>query len=161
MPSLNFPFPYFVTNFAMGWQLVAYMSNEYSTFRAERAAEIYHAFRRVLDSAPPNTPIYTIASAVSASPSSRYWVSPERAAKVISILLRDADDHTTFDRAKVKPHKLKMFLSIMDACKGDYSMHNIAITVHSPAPQFFLPPHTIVQEYYRELKRRKACRRKS
>lgn len=133
--------------------------NSYSEFRAERCREIYKSFRAVLGELPAGTPIYSIASIVSMMPSSRYWVSAERAAKVISIIVRGVDDHTTFDKSRVKPHKLKMFQSIIDACNGDYSMHNICCVVHSPAPHFFLPPHTIVQEYYRELKRLKACRK--
>lgn len=131
----------------------------YSEFRAERATEIYRAFRQVLANSPANTPIYSIAQKVSVMPSSRYWVSPERASKVISIIMREVDDHTTFDRRKVKPHKLRMFESIIEACDGDYSMHRICCVVHSPAPHFFLPPHTIVQEYYRELKRIKSLKK--
>jgi hypothetical protein len=147
----------------MGWRLSPMTQKNYAEFRAQRASEIYRTFRSVLNSVPAGTSIYHIASLVSEAPSSRYWVSPERAAKVISIILRDADDHTTFDRSKVKPHKLRMFHSIIEACKGDYSMHNICCVVHSPAPQFFLPAHTIVQEYYREFKRlkqAKLCQRK-
>ena len=131
----------------------------YSEFRAERAREIYKSFRAVLAELPAGTPIYSIASIVSQMPASRYWVSAERAAKVISIILRGVDDHTTFDKSRVKIHKLRMFQSIIDACAGDYSMHNICCVVHSPAPHFFLPPHTIVQEYYRELKRIRLCRK--
>lgn len=133
---------------------------KYSEFRAERAKEIYKTFRSVLNVSPIGTSVYRIASIVSESPASRYWVSPERAAKVISIILREVDDKTTFDRSKVKPHKLKMFQSIIKACKGDFSMHQICCVVNSPAPAFFLPPHTIVQEYYRELNRLKLCRKK-
>lgn len=124
-------------------------------FTAQKKTEIYNAFRDVLESVPPYTPIFDIAKKAIELPCSRYWISPEQAWKTISAILRGK-----LTLISLTPHRRKMILSIMQRCNDDYTLPNVESVVLSSAPKYYITAGTALILYYQHLNSLKRCNRK-
>ena len=115
-------------------------------FSQQKQIEIYQAFRKVLESAKPYTPVFFIAKKAVRLPCSRFWISPEQAAKTISAIRRNIIRLDSFAK-----HRQKMFSAIIDACNNDFSLENIQRVILSPAPHFFITPCSALVLFYKHL----------
>lgn len=87
---------------------------------------------------------------VSESPSSRFWVSEERAAIVMSRLFKGKSI------SHMRPNKKEMFLEIfrrVSDLRQSYPEKSLfeltSIVVNSPAPKFYLTPRSVGEFIYR------------
>lgn len=117
-------------------------------YKRQRDTELLKAFYACLG--PGITTKQAIRLAVE-MPCSRFWVTPETAAKEISSLRRGR----WYQTQKPKAMRMKRAHDIMVRCNGDYSIANVTDVVYSTAPQFYLSAHTAEKYIYRILRIRK------
>lgn len=117
-------------------------------YKQQRDAELLKAFYACLG--PGITTKQAVRLAV-AMPCSRFWVTPETAAKEISSLRRGR----WYQMQKPKRMRMQRAYDIMVRCNGDYSIANVTEVVYSAAPQFYLSAHTAEKYIYRTLRNRK------
>lgn len=117
-------------------------------YKHQRDTELLKAFYACLG--PGITTKQAVRLAVE-MPCSRFWVTPETAAKEISSLRRG---HWYNMRAP-KRMRMQRAYDIMVRCGGDYSIANVTEVVYSTAPQFYLSPYTAEKYIYRILRNRK------
>ena len=124
-------------------------------FAKQKQIEVYQAFRTILESAKPYTPVFFIAKKAVRLPCSRFWISPEQAAKTISALRRKTISINSFAK-----HRQKMINAIISACHNDFSLENIQRVVLSPAPHFYITPGSALVLFYKHLNSCKTCKTK-
>ena len=121
------------------------------SFTHERNADIMRVFRQKLVEAP-FIRMDDICRAIAESPSSRFWVSAERAAVVIAAMEagREVPCLTKMKR--------EMFLEIFRRYKkmrplrpGEPLLDVVAHIVNQPAPKFYFTPRTI-REFVRRIR---------
>lgn len=117
-------------------------------YKQQRDAELLKAFYACLG--PGITTKQAVRLAV-IMPCSRFWVTPETAAKEISSLRRGH----WYQMQQPKMMRMKRAYDIMVRCNGDYSIANVTEVVYSTAPQFYLSAHTAEKYIYRTLRNRK------
>lgn len=117
-------------------------------YKHQRDAELLKAFYACLG--PGITTKQAVRIAVT-MPCSRFWVTPETAAKEISSLRRGH----WYQTQKPKRMRMQRAYDIMLRCNGDYSIAKVTEVVYSTAPQFYLSPHTAEKYIYRTLRNRK------
>lgn len=117
-------------------------------YKHQRDNELLKAFYACLG--PGITTKQAVRLAV-AMPCSRFWVTPETAAKEISSLRRGH----WYQMQKPKVMRMKRAYDIMVRCGGDYSIAKVTEVVYSTAPQFYLSAHTAEKYIYRTLRNRK------
>ena len=118
-------------------------------FTRERNADIMRVFRKLIaDIKVISMP--AICRQIADSPASRFWVSPERAAIVISSMLSGRDI------SGMTPTKREMFeeifrrYQILSKRNPEKTIIELAsFIVHQPAPKFYLTPRTIEEFIYR------------
>ena len=117
-------------------------------YKHQRDTELLKAFYACLG--PGVTTKEAVRMAVM-MPCSRFWVTPETAAKEISSLRRGH----WYQTQKPKRMRMQRAYDIMVRCSGDYSIANVTEVVYSSAPQFYLSAHTAEKYIYRTLRNRK------
>lgn len=117
-------------------------------YKHQRDTELLKAFYACLG--PGVTTKEAVRMAVM-MPCSRFWVTPETAAKEISSLRRGH----WYQTQKPKRMRMQRAYDIMVRCNGDYSIANVTEVVYSAAPQFYLSAHTAEKYIYRTLRNRK------
>ena len=111
-----------------------------SQFASARNQEMQRAFRSIAAS-PEALSSEEMFSRLVNSPSSRFWVSEERAAEIIGRMFRG-------DTLKgMKPHRREMFQTLFRIAADYIRLHPGASftdaafhAVHTPAPKFFITP---------------------
>ena len=98
-------------------------------YKHQRDTELLKAFYACLG--PGVTTKEAVRMAVM-MPCSRFWVTPETAAKEISSLRRGH----WYQTQKPKRMRMQRAYDIMVRCSGDYSIANVTEVVYSAAPQF-------------------------
>ncbi len=122
-------------------------------YMKERDADLLNAYRKCISSCG-NIELSKIWTHMSRMPSSRFWVSEERASIVMAKMFRGdmlnemtptkrEMYHELFSRV-VKIRQEKPELSMLCAC---------AIAVNTPAPKFYMTPLTIRENCYRAKRR--------
>lgn len=113
-------------------------------FARERDAALMAAYRQELKENNP-TSITQIAEGVARRPSSRFWVSEERAVAVVSAMLRGEDV-----TARMHPSKRRMYeeihrriLRVIGRKPGASLVSMVAEVIYTPAPEFYLSPRYI------------------
>lgn len=121
-------------------------------FTHERNADLMRAYRELIASAG-SILLRNIFESISDSPASRFWVSDERAAIVISAMLAGRK------LPKMRPNKKEMFdeifrrFLILRNQKPELGFHDIIhVVIRQPAPKFYLTPQT-VKEYFFRIKK--------
>lgn len=112
-------------------------------FTDERNEDLMRAYRHCL-SVASSVPAPDIFKLVADSPAKRFWVSPERAAVVVSALIAGRPV------GKMRPNKARMFQEIYRRYlihKKKYphlsTLDIVSIVVNEPAPRFYLTPRTV------------------
>lgn len=115
-----------------------------------RNAELMRAYRSSI-AGKTFIDISQVAEEVANSPTSRFWVSEERAAVVISAIERGVPILDT-----MRPLKREMFEEIYRRAMAvkrkhpDYTMNELAfLAVNSPAPKFYLCPRCAMDIIYK------------
>lgn len=118
-------------------------------YKAERDADLLRAFREALMTSKSNR-IVDIWERVANSPSARFWVSAERAAIVVSRMLKGDTLHYMRPlRRQMFEEILKRVKEIMAKEKG-LSVYNCCIRVVAmPAPKFYITPPSVTQIVYK------------
>lgn len=117
-------------------------------YKHQRDCELLKAFYACLG--PGVTTKQAVRMAVT-MPCSRFWVTPETAAKEISSLRRGR----WYQMQKPKRMRMQRAYDIMVRCDGDYSIAKVTEVVYSAAPQFYLSAHTAEKYIYRTIRNRK------
>jgi ribulose 1,5-bisphosphate carboxylase large subunit-like protein len=117
-------------------------------YKRQRDTELLKAF---YDSLGPGVTIKQAVQLAVTKPCSRFWVTPETAAKEISSLRRGH----WYQMQKPKRMRMQRAYDIMVRCNGDYSITRVTEVVYSAAPQFYLSAHTAEKYIYRTLRNRK------
>lgn len=120
-------------------------------FAKAREKEIVSAFRRLLPRLQ-HIVVRDVAALVAALPSPRYWVSEERAAIVLSRMLRGQP------LGPMRPLRLAMFRELRSAFESVRHRHPrlpyleaVHMAVNSPASSFFMAPETVAKIIYQYL----------
>lgn len=120
-------------------------------YEQERNEDLMRAFREVY-AAGGSTNIPDIFKRVVKMPSQRFWVSEERAAIVITKMMKGQD---VSDELRFKT-KQRMFSEIfrrvraLQAQRPDASIYELTFEVVSgPAPEFYMTPGTAKATYYK------------
>ncbi|MCH5234457.1 MAG: hypothetical protein J1E16_04125 [Muribaculaceae bacterium] len=112
-------------------------------FTHQRNSDIMRVFRHHLSS-QPHIFLPDILVLVAKSPASRFWVSEERAAIVISALIAGRPLPPMRDNKKeMFAEILRRYLEIKDSRPGESLANIVADIVNQPAPRFYLTPRTI------------------
>ncbi len=117
-------------------------------YKRQRDTELLKAF---YDCLGPGITIKQAVKQAVTKPCSRFWVTPETAAKEISSLRRGR----WYQMQRPKRMRMQRAYDIMVRCNGDYSIANVTEVVYSAAPQFYLSAHTAEKYIYRTLRNRK------
>lgn len=118
-------------------------------FTRERNEDLLRAFREQLAKASYKT-VPEIFQSIADSPASRFWVSEERAAIVISAM------HAGKPLTRMRSNKREMFeeiyrrFLIIREQYPDKSVYElVSMIVNQPAPKFYLTPRTVGEFIYR------------
>lgn len=113
-------------------------------FTRERDAALMAAYRQEL-SETGATSLENIAAGVARRPSSRFWVSEERAVSVVSAMLRGLDV-----TGNMHPSKRRMYeeiyrrIKIVRSREPDSSLVSaVSEVIYSEAPEFYLSPRYV------------------
>lgn len=128
-------------------------------FIAERNAELHASFMEVLRTRT-DLALKEMFGVAALMPASRFWVSEERAAFVLSAMLRGEP------LPEMLPKRLEMYLEMKKRAEKllnrfpDMPMTRVAAAVvYSEAPEFYLEPKSARAIIYRIRKSKKAERR--
>lgn len=102
-------------------------------FTYMRNCELHHAYHHAFYVASVPFTVDKIYRIAVSFPCSRFWISTETAAKLISDIRRGK-------KQNLKPMCLERITEIMRRCNGDYSRASVSRVVNSPAPKFYLTP---------------------
>lgn len=119
-------------------------------FTRQRNAALLCAFRRIA-SADPVIRLDDVAEKVVNSPSPRFWVSEERAAAVISAMMRGIP---VLD--SMRPSKREMFteiyrrvLLLRSTRPESCLLHLVIEVVNSPAPKFYMKASSAIERLFK------------
>lgn len=129
-------------------------------YRSERDRDLLNAYRRQIAQSSGPIQLREVMYQVVNSPSSRFWVSPERAMRVISsmdhgnrlngmirnkrIMFREI--YRRVHQLRTRPHYRQLPLSEV-----------VQIVVEQPAPSFYMTPQSAIVIMHHIRKRRKQC----
>lgn len=133
----------------------------YFEYEEERNRDLMRVFRRVR-AEMKNVPLPEIYRRVVSLPSVRFWVSEERAAIVVSNIIRGRS------LENMRPTKREMYMEIyrrvceLRKRRPHASVYDLVFdVVNSPAPKFYLTPgsakviiHKVRHEWYKDRRRR-------
>lgn len=132
-----------------------------SEFTPRRNQELYSNFLELLRTPGP-TPLREMFGMAARRPASRFWVSEERAAIVVSATLRG--DHAA--TARMIPKRREMYaeitrrvITLMEREPDIPVSHAVERVVHQQAPEFYLTDESarlIIYRHRREMKKRAA-----
>ncbi len=89
------------------------------------------------------------------SPSSRFWVSEERAAIVISALIKGRPlPSMTRTKRRMYLEIYRRYRLLRPKCPGLTTLEIVSAIVNQPAPSFYLTPRTVGEFIYRMKKNR-------
>lgn len=121
-------------------------------FTEHRNSDLIKTFRLHLQSAPATTP-RRIFELVAKSPASRFWVSEQRAAIVISAKLAGKKFPKMLKTKQEMFDEIYRRFRIMRSQHPEKTIIELAsMIVHQPAPEFYLTPRT-VEEYIYHIRR--------
>lgn len=119
-------------------------------FTRERNAALLNAYRRQIE-AVPFVRLGDIGPKIVNSPAPRFWVSEERAAAVVSALLRGKPVLDT-----MRPSKREMFEEIfrrvldLREAHPDWRLSRLVFeVVNSPAPKFYMEPSSALERLFK------------
>lgn len=137
-------------------------SGAINEFCEQRDRELHKAFIDILSSAV-DVPLREMFAMAAASPCSRFWVSEERAADIVSAIRRDA---RVQERDEMLPKRREMFEEIarrVDIVLKEHPdmplQHAVRKVICRPAPEFYLTPEsarTIIYNFTRKRRRQNA-----
>lgn len=120
------------------------------SFTAERNDALLRAFRHHVQTSP-FVRLDDIGRKIVNSPSPRFWVSEERAAAVVSAIMRGKPVLDT-----MRPTKREMFLEIhrrviaLKKIHPDWPLGRLVLTVvNSPAPKFYMEPSSALERLFK------------
>ncbi len=127
-------------------------------FTACRDAELHRAFMDVLRESPLTVrSLNQMFALAAASPCSRFWVSEERAAEVISALLAGKEfPDMSQQKRRMYGEILRRVRPILRENPGMPVSHAVFDVVNSPAPEFYLTTLSTRSIIYRYLRKRKS-----
>lgn len=108
-------------------------------YKRQREKELMTVFRSVLASSARVNMMNVFREVVS-RPCSRYWVTEERAAIVISSIMRGTYTPLGRDKHDMYMSLYRRFLETRSQCPNLPYQELIFLSVNSPAPRFFLSP---------------------
>lgn len=119
-------------------------------FTRLRNLDLMRAYRYLVEHMPV-IGVEALGEAIAEMPSARFWISEERAAVVISQILRGKDV-----LAGMRPTKREMFeellrryLRLADCMPGAKPFVIVSKIVNSPAPKFYMSPRTATETIYK------------
>lgn len=131
-----------------------------SDFTPQRDSELYSRFKELL-AASGSAPLRQLFGQAAAMPASRFWVSAERAAIVISDLRNGRNIEVT---EKMTPMRQRMYAELrrrVDVILRDSPQiclaHAVEEAVQQPAPEFYLTDESARLIIYRHRRRLKAA----
>lgn len=128
-------------------------------YLALRDAELYRAFRQAMG-AVATKDMERVYLLTADSPSSRFWTSEQRAGDVISMMLKGGSiSHMTPRRQEMYRELLSRFLRRRAEFPKEKVWETLCAVVNSPAPSFYLTPHSVritVARYHARMLREKA-----
>lgn len=133
----------------------------YFEYEEERNADLMRAFREVRSS-HPSIPLNEVYRIVVDMPSSRFWVSVERASIVISSMTRGDRLESMILTKREMYYEIYARVLELQKERPDDSIYDLTFdVVNSPAPKFYLKPgsaeviiHKIKHKWYDERKRK-------
>lgn len=132
-------------------------------YNDERDRDLLKVFNEKFTSSITNTYILDIMKSVVCSPSSRFWVSEDRAAIVISNMMRDINCINGMIESKKRMYKeiLSRTIKVIDENPGIALINAVRMVVTGEAPEFYITPesaiiiiHRIKKRCYEERKRK-------
>lgn len=127
-----------------------------SDFAVDRDKELYAAFRYILCNSR-GVALIDMFGMAAKRPASRFWVSEERAAQVISWMLRgvasDRIERMVPQRRAMFEEIFRRVCAMMEADPSLCMTHAVNEVVTSPAPEFYLTPKSARVIIYRIRKR--------
>jgi phosphotransacetylase len=141
---------------------VKHKGNHYE-YSDERDRDLLKVFNEKFTSSEMNTYVIDIMKEVVCSPSSRFWVSEDRAAIVISNMMRDRSclDGMIESKKRMYEEILKRTLDVIDNNPGIALINAVRMVVAEKAPEFYITPesaiiiiHRIKKRCYEERKRK-------
>ena len=132
-------------------------------YNDERDRDLLKVFNEKFTSSKTNTCILDIMKEVVYSTSSRFWVSEDRAAIVISNMMRDRSCQENMIESKKRMYEeiLKRTLNVINNNPGIALINAVRIVVSGKAPEFYITPesaiiiiHRIKKRCYEERKRK-------
>ena len=121
------------------------------SFTRERNADIMRVFRQKIAEAAVIR-MDDICHAVAESPSSRFWVSAERAAVVISAMEAGRPLPCLTQMTREMFHEIFRRYKEMRLLRPEESLLDlVAVIVNQPAPKFYFTPRT-VREFVRRIR---------
>lgn len=122
-------------------------------FTHQRDKELFSAYQRIIkESSYIN--IFVVSRQLVSTPCSRFWVSPERAASVVSAML---GNRICLNLMRLT--KQAMFREIARRVVAMCAVHRdltfteaVRRVVYSPAPQFYMTPRTAMEAIYKYKK---------
>lgn len=119
-------------------------------FTRLRNLDLMRAYRYLVSSLPILS-VEVLGERIVNLPSARFWISEERAAVVISQLLRGKDA-----LADMRPTKREMFeeifrryLRLAERMPNAKPFDIVCMVVNSPAPKFYMAPRTATETIYK------------
>lgn len=119
-------------------------------FTQERNAALLKAYKEQIN-AVDYVILNDIGEKIVNSPSPRFWVSEERAAAVVSLIMRGKPVLET-----MRPTKREMFIEIynrvmaLKATHPDWALNRlVCAVVHSPAPKFYMEVSSALERLFK------------
>ncbi|MDE7402683.1 MAG: hypothetical protein K2M87_04640 [Muribaculaceae bacterium] len=133
-----------------------------SDFIEQRDKELYAAFLEALKN-PECKSLAEMHELAANTPCSRFWVSEQRAALVVSEIYRFGADKALADAF---PQRKRMYLEIfrrvvqLRSQKSELCLlHAVAEVIEQPAPEFYLTPLSSKITIYKIARRRRLARK--
>lgn len=113
-------------------------------FALERDAALMAAYRQEIDENNPAS-LSRIAEGVARRPSSRFWVSEERAVAVVAAMLRGEDVTSGMHPSKRRMYEEihRRIIAVIARSPGASLVSMVAEVIYTPAPEFYLSPRYI------------------
>lgn len=113
---------------------------------------LYH---KILSELPPSRKISEVILALTIHPSPRFWVTPERAAIVVSSMLKGEKNSTRNYDMRIRMyneifHKVKIVLRDNPDLSVYSAVHKV---IYKPASSFFLSYHAMRKIVYTNIKK--------
>lgn len=129
-------------------------------FNEERASDLMRAYREIvgrqIESGKADS--RRVFREVSEMPSIRFWVSAERAANAISLMMRGRLPSKRKTKIAMFKEIYKRFMAIRDKYPGKPMLHIMEKVVVQPAPSFYITAAYARKIIFAERKRNKLCK---